>query len=81
MRIQYRRWRNNTYEMHAAESLLCDYIRLPWMPKVKSGFLYVGGIILPPVSKKWTEMIFNLMVAALCMNKSMIVPVLVLEPL
>ncbi|EIM05392.1 ABC transporter ATP-binding protein [Planococcus antarcticus DSM 14505] len=30
--------RNNTYEVHAAESVLGDYIRLSWMPKVTSGF-------------------------------------------
>lgn len=30
--------RNNTYEVHAAESALTDYIRLSWMPKVTNGF-------------------------------------------
>ncbi|WKA59791.1 AAA family ATPase [Planococcus shenhongbingii] len=30
--------RNNTYETHAAESVLADYIRLSWMPKVSNGF-------------------------------------------
>lgn len=30
--------RNNTYEVHAAESVLGDYIRLSWMPKVTNGF-------------------------------------------
>ncbi|KOF08963.1 ATPase AAA [Planococcus glaciei] len=30
--------RNNTYETHAAESELGDYVRLSWMPKVSNGF-------------------------------------------
>ncbi|MFS0590337.1 AAA family ATPase [Cytobacillus horneckiae] len=30
--------RNNTYEVHASESALGDYIRLSWMPKVTNGF-------------------------------------------
>ncbi|MGI5921829.1 MAG: AAA family ATPase [Syntrophomonadaceae bacterium] len=30
--------RNNTYEVHAAESALADYIRLAWMPKITNGF-------------------------------------------
>lgn len=30
--------RNNTYEVHAAESALADYIRLSWMPKITNGF-------------------------------------------
>ena len=30
--------RNNSYEVHAAESVLGDYIRLSWMPKVTNGF-------------------------------------------
>ncbi|WP_433958159.1 AAA family ATPase [Cytobacillus horneckiae] len=30
--------RNNTYEVHASDSALGDYIRLSWMPKVTNGF-------------------------------------------
>lgn len=30
--------RNNTYDVHASESVLGDYIRLSWMPKVTNGF-------------------------------------------
>lgn len=30
--------RNNTYDVHAAESALGDHIRLSWMPKVSNGF-------------------------------------------
>lgn len=30
--------RNNSYEVHASESVLGDYIRLSWMPKVTKGF-------------------------------------------
>lgn len=30
--------RNNTYEVHAADSDLGDYIRLSWMPKTTNGF-------------------------------------------
>lgn len=30
--------RNNTYEVHAAESALGDHLRLSWMPKITNGF-------------------------------------------
>jgi len=30
--------RNNVYELPASESVLADYIRLSWMPKVTNGF-------------------------------------------
>lgn len=30
--------RNNTYDVHAANSVLGDYIRLSWMPKITNGF-------------------------------------------
>ncbi|MCM3362544.1 AAA family ATPase [Niallia sp. HCP3S3_B10] len=30
--------RNNTYELHAADSDLGDHIRLSWMPKITNGF-------------------------------------------
>jgi predicted ATPase len=30
--------RNNSYEVHAADSVLGDYIRLSWLPKVTNGF-------------------------------------------
>ncbi|ANU25834.1 AAA family ATPase [Planococcus versutus] len=30
--------RNNSYEVHASESVLGDYIRLSWMPKITNGF-------------------------------------------
>lgn len=30
--------RNNTYDVHASESALGDYLRLSWMPKVTNGF-------------------------------------------
>lgn len=30
--------RNNTYDVHASESALSDYLRLSWMPKITSGF-------------------------------------------
>ncbi|WP_110111824.1 AAA family ATPase [Bacillus sp. CGMCC 1.16541] len=29
---------NNVYDVHASESALSSYIRLSWMPKIKSGF-------------------------------------------
>lgn len=30
--------RNNTYEVHASESSLGDYLRLSWLPKITNGF-------------------------------------------
>ncbi|MFD1030613.1 AAA family ATPase [Metaplanococcus flavidus] len=30
--------RNNTYEVHASDSVLGDYLRLSWMPKITNGF-------------------------------------------
>lgn len=30
--------RNNTYDVHASHSVLGDYIRLSWMPKITNGF-------------------------------------------
>ena len=30
--------RNNTYDVHASQSVLGEYIRLSWMPKITNGF-------------------------------------------
>lgn len=39
MWLQYRRGgRNNTYETHASESSLGNYLRLAWLPKITNGF-------------------------------------------
>ncbi|WP_175615739.1 AAA family ATPase [Piscibacillus halophilus] len=34
--------RNNFYNVHASESVLGDYIRLSWLPKVSNGFFLRG---------------------------------------